>query len=406
MQDQDLDQERLELLLQSASLLNSTLSLDGVLSYLLRETLKIVGAQNGCILLVEDDDWVIQTYLPLSEQKPYFSKTILQRVASERETLCLLDASDDESFGPLSSVQNANVRSVLCSPLVWQGSVKGAIYLDHRVSDGVFDVRHERLVEALGQQAAIALENAALHEERERLYDLNLKKATDELADTQAQLFDAHELAAVVTRGLRDPINTVEQQLAQLPMDEATEGPIQSMTQAVAQTRALLDRFWTFIEPDRSKWRNFPLHEVVEQILDVRFSQDDDLELERDLEPVEVFGDSSAIGKVLLSLLDNAEDSLGEGERPKKISVRCRPSSEGALLEVQDTGCGMPPDIAKRIFEPFFSTKGVAYRVGLGLPLAFQTLDRHSAKIQLQSRPGSGSCFKISFPEVQRKPGI
>ena len=158
-------------------MLNSTLSLDGVLAYLLREAVKIVGAQNGVILVKEGEELKVKTAIPEKTEFPY-SRTIVTQVFEEQETLCMLDASSESSIDPLSSIKSGNLRSVICAPLLWKGEVQGVIYLDHRVSENLFQEEQKRLIEALSQQWAVALENAALHEEREFLHEIALQKAT------------------------------------------------------------------------------------------------------------------------------------------------------------------------------------------------------------------------------------
>ena len=78
----ELQKEHLDLLLQASSLLNSTLSLDGVLSYLLREAVKIVGAQNGMILLLEEGELVTKTSIPESAEVSY-SRSACRKGRSE-----------------------------------------------------------------------------------------------------------------------------------------------------------------------------------------------------------------------------------------------------------------------------------------------------------------------------------
>lgn len=69
----------------------------------------------------------------------------------------------------------------------------------------------------------------------------------------------------------------------------------------------------------------------------------------------------------------------------------------GALIEVIDDGTGMPPDVEKRAFEPFFSTKGEG-GMGLGLAMVYSTVMRHSGKISLVTELGKGTTFTLWFP--------
>ena len=74
------------------------------------------------------------------------------------------------------------------------------------------------------------------------------------------------------------------------------------------------------------------------------------------------------------------------------------------ILEVSDTGKGIPPEVEKRLFDPFFSTKETG--TGLGLPIAARIIERHGGVLQYQTRPGHGTTFGIVLPrEMNDIPG-
>ncbi len=69
-----------------------------------------------------------------------------------------------------------------------------------------------------------------------------------------------------------------------------------------------------------------------------------------------------------------------------------------AWIEVADDGCGMPPDVQRRIFEPFYTTKPVGQGTGLGLSMAFSIVQKHGGRIEVQSAPGEGTRFRVWVP--------
>jgi signal transduction histidine kinase len=71
---------------------------------------------------------------------------------------------------------------------------------------------------------------------------------------------------------------------------------------------------------------------------------------------------------------------------------------ESVWLEVSDNGCGMPEDVKKRIFEPFYTTKPVGKGTGLGLSITWEIVQRHHGHIDVTSAPGAGTTFRLTLP--------
>ena len=93
-------------------------------------------------------------------------------------------------------------------------------------------------------------------------------------------------------------------------------------------------------------------------------------------------------------------DVVGDGGKGKgKIKVKTRPEGDWAVVEISDSGCGMPPHIQQRIFDPFFTTKEVGKGTGQGLAIAHNVIvDKHAGTIKVVSSPGAGTTFIIRLP--------
>jgi two-component system cell cycle sensor histidine kinase/response regulator CckA len=124
-------------------------------------------------------------------------------------------------------------------------------------------------------------------------------------------------------------------------------------------------------------------------------------ELESGLPPVHA--NASRLGQVFLNLLVNAAQSIPDGRTDaNEVRVRARASAdrETVIVEVEDTGAGIPPSVAGRIFDPFFTTKPVGVGTGLGLSICHQIVSSVGGEISVTSEPGSGSCFRVTFPST------
>jgi signal transduction histidine kinase len=116
----------------------------------------------------------------------------------------------------------------------------------------------------------------------------------------------------------------------------------------------------------------------------------------RDLPPVECI--ISQINQVVMNLLVNAAQAIDEfGE----IRIRTRQEEDSVIIEVEDTGRGISQDNINRIYEPFFTTKPIGKGTGLGLSLSFNIVEKHSGHIEVDSTPGTGTCFRITLPVSQ-----
>jgi C4-dicarboxylate-specific signal transduction histidine kinase len=119
--------------------------------------------------------------------------------------------------------------------------------------------------------------------------------------------------------------------------------------------------------------------------------------------PLLVNGLRDELGQALLNLIINAVDAIdesrSEGDSLGYIRIQMRETDEWAEILVQDSGCGIPPELQHKIFEPFFTTKQVGRGSGQGLAIAYHIIkDKHGGELQVDSAPGGGSTFTIRLP--------
>jgi signal transduction histidine kinase len=117
-----------------------------------------------------------------------------------------------------------------------------------------------------------------------------------------------------------------------------------------------------------------------------------------------VFIDENKIGEVLVNLLSNAIHAMAGGD---KVTLRTDviPSRDRVIIEIQDTGRGIPAEFLEHIFDPFFSTKGTE-GTGLGLSISYGIIKKHKGTITVKSNPGIGTTFTIELPVHKKKEGI
>jgi len=120
------------------------------------------------------------------------------------------------------------------------------------------------------------------------------------------------------------------------------------------------------------------------------------IEIERDYQPdlprISAYG--GELNQVWTALIENALDALGNQGR---LRVVCKLEADMLLVEIWDTGPGIPPELQERIFEPFFTTKAPGKGLGLGLDNAMRIVRKHSGHLSVKSEPGS-TCFRVRLP--------
>ncbi len=117
------------------------------------------------------------------------------------------------------------------------------------------------------------------------------------------------------------------------------------------------------------------------------------LQVEPGLAPVRM--DPSQFQQVILNLCVNARDAMqGQGA----VEIVARAEADRIVLEVSDTGPGIPEEIRGQIFEPFFTTKPKGQGTGLGLSVVYGIVTQNEGSIEARSEPGRGACFRIEWP--------
>lgn len=241
------------------------------------------------------------------------------------------------------------------------------------------------------------------------LEELNQSHAR--LQTTQFQLMQASkmdavgQLAAGVAHEVKNPLTVlmlgVEYLQNKLP--EAPESIIETlgeMEDAIQRANTVLRGLVDFAAPNNLALADEDLNQIVERTLDLMKHEflRAQVEVVREFEPVlpPLRLDRNKIEQVLINLFLNAVQAMKDGGT---VTVRTR-AADGGLgvqLEVDDTGCGIPPDKLDRVFDAFFTTKPASGGTGLGLRVVQSILELHDAGITLVNRKTGGLRATIAF---------
>jgi signal transduction histidine kinase len=259
------------------------------------------------------------------------------------------------------------------------------------------------------------------YREENRRYQLlaeNLTRANEELKKAQAEARRAERLAALgqlsagLAHEIRNPLGVIKGSAEILNQKVANSDPLAQELAGYIYTEvnrlsALVTRFLDFARPSRLELHpvDLPalldraLKSVAEQISSSKVTVKKDYAAQ--VPPVMM--DEQLCDQVFTNLLCNACEAMAE-QGGGELRIRIFPRNSGfrneVMVEIEDTGPGIPADLREQIFNPFFTTKKAG--VGLGLAIVTKIVDAHGGAVRVRSEPGQGACFQITFPQVEK----
>lgn len=193
------------------------------------------------------------------------------------------------------------------------------------------------------------------------------------------------------------PGSVLPQVLAWVERTLTVAALLQEIERSTGRIAVLVKAVKSYAFADRTPREPVDLHQSLETALTLVGHKLAGVTVEREFDPAitTVEGYASELNQVWTSLLDNAADAVqGSGV----IRVRTAREKGGVLVEVRDSGPGIPPEIQRRVWEPFFTTKGVGQGSGLGLVTAYRIAgERHGGDIHVISEPGD-TRFQVRLP--------
>jgi two-component system, NtrC family, sensor kinase len=232
----------------------------------------------------------------------------------------------------------------------------------------------------------------------------------------QSQIMQSEKLAAVgqlaagVMHEINNPLATISACVAAIQgrlSDPAPDGGdveeyLRIIDQEVQRCTNIVDGLLDFSRPQGKSKAPVALSTLVEDTLFLlkhhrRYKRYTVVrELAPDLPPT--LGNAEQLIQVLMALMLNALDAMEHGGRLTIRTGRSRLRTDEIVVEVEDTGIGIPGEDQGKIFEPFYTTKPPGRGTGLGLSICYGVVEEHRGRIEVESEPGKGSIFRVSLP--------
>ena len=236
-----------------------------------------------------------------------------------------------------------------------------------------------------------------------------LAAANDQLREMQAEVRRTERLAALgqLTAGLahelRNPLGTVKSSAEMLQKQVDPDGEISRelagfISAEVDRINSLITRFLEFARPQHLRREKGSVAALLDRAIE-RFETEyaaSSVSIYKNYSPdvAAVRFDAELMERAILNLLPNAAQASPPGGT---VTVKTRPAAEGgAEISVIDRGSGIEPAHLESVFNPFFTTK--AEGVGLGLAIVSKIVDEHGGQVQVESKPGEGTVFRVYLP--------
>lgn len=397
--------QELKALLRVSEELSQHLETNDLLEFILYLSLDLLNGDVAAIYHLKDKDQ-IDTFSVKSKDG---ASDAIQ--FDERLLLDFLASRDEPLLWPEESALFPQYQTGMVTPLQYGGKTHGLIMVMRDVP--YYDRSDLRLFSGIGKQATLAIQNAELYKLQQN-YALHLEEMVDartaELESAQQMLIRSEKLASVgrlaasIAHEINNPLLPIRINLEHMREDLQQDGAIEvedikRTQESVERISRIVNRLLEFTgkrQQDKSTLQLLDINAMLENVmtLNAKFFQQENIALVAQFQEVPmIHGNKDQLEQVFMNLILNAKAAMDRGGQ---LEVRTHTQNGEILIELEDTGHGIPEDMIERIFEPFVSTKEEG--TGLGLFISFGIIQNHNGTLEVSSQVGKGTIFTIHLP--------
>ena len=244
-----------------------------------------------------------------------------------------------------------------------------------------------------------------------------LENTVATLRDTRARLLQTEKLSALgefisgITHELNSPLTIMigyAEMLGDSVADPTQRADIQGIAEAARRCHKIVQNLLSFARQHPVERSLLDLNALLTGSVGFLYHElrTGNIDVQQDLDPAlpRVLADPHQLQQVLLNLINNARQAIGDARGRGRIRLATSAHGDRVRIEVSDDGPGMSPEVLARVFDPFFTTKPVGKGTGLGLSVSFGIVREHGGEITARGAPGQGAVFTIELPAGARDP--
>jgi len=385
------------------NLMAEVTDLNQLLNLILVESKNVLDVEASSLMLYDEERDDLYFEVALGEKgeqvkviRLKMGEGIAGSCAKERRTLVVNDtARDDRHFKLADEITKFKTRNILATPLVRKGRLIGVLEVLNKSGNRPFTEADVKVIEFFADHVAIAVENALL-------VKANLR--AERLAALGQAVASISHYVKNILQGVRGSASLIDHALETDNFDMVREAwPI--LKRSNAKIASLVENMLTFSKDREPNPVRANLNRLAEEVVEMVAvgAAESGVALETCLDPdmPDSMFDAERLHDAVLNLVTNAIDAVRDCPGPRVV-VRTRFDRDAGriLVSVEDNGPGIPEEIRRKIFEPFFSTKG-SKGTGLGLAVANKVVRENGGELLLDSEVGCGAKFTVVLAYVE-----
>ena len=418
----------LMILVEISNTFNVIIGFDALIERILESALALVGASRGSVMLVDDisGELYIKASRGMSREvmestRVKIGEQICGKVAFKKSPFLVRNIELDPEF-KMPNKQQYETKSFISMPLLGKVSaseekVLGVLNITDKVSGGSFTERDYTLLFVLCGQAVAAIENRNLYgdlEDKTELLNRNIK----ELNNIQSQLIQSEKMAVVghiaygITREINNPLQMLLDSLNTLGTTwedhvKVDRSAMEVFKRTLTRANTVITDLFKFVQISKQEFQTVNICGIADEALSLLETQYDikNIRIKKEYadDTLLFSADPEMLRQMVFNLCLNSVEAMPQGgDLILRIFVppgkKDQEGTPGIVLEVEDTGIGIPEEIMVRIFNPFFTTKEDKGCMGLGLSIVHLILEKHHALVNVESIVNKGTRFTVIFP--------